>query len=337
MFGSGLRKARVALATALAERDTYLTQRDIALGERNELRRQLDEMIGERNEFRRQLDAVLTTQAQGIRRSSHERELSRSAQRSLFLASLPKSGTEFVGGAIRDSTDLVSPRHHWDDACNRAYFSGYCNRDDVVSTGVFVSERLLLETISRLTHGYLHQSHCGATYHNLCVLRDAGFERATVLIRDPRDSTVSWTHHLRAMGPGMVNFNSLAQYLPLDYFRWPHEAQLAFQVRTFLPAAVNWIESWVGAAAAAEQSVQIQVAHFDELRRNPKSLVESILKFNRVEDYDLSKMQPPTPGERHFRQGTSGSWRDDFSAADRDFADGLIGRRLERLFGRAAA
>ena len=40
----------------------------------------------------------------------------------------------------------------------------------------------------------------------------------------------------------MVNFNSLIQYLPLDYFRWPHEAQLAFQVRTFLPAAVNWIE-----------------------------------------------------------------------------------------------
>jgi hypothetical protein len=251
MFGSRLRKARLALAAALAERDGYLTQRDIALGERNELRRQLDEMIGERNEFRRQLDAVLTTQAQGIRRSSHEPELSRSPQRSLFLASLPKSGTEFVGGAIRDTTHLISPRHHWDDAFNRAYFSGYCNRDDVVSTGVFVSERLLLETISRLTHGYLHQSHCGATYHNLCVLRDAGFERATVLVRDPRDSTVSWTHHLRGMGPGMVNFNSLAQYLPLDYFRWPHEAQLAFQVRTFLPAAVNWIESWVGAAAAA--------------------------------------------------------------------------------------
>ena len=77
---------------------------------------------------------------------------------------------------------------------------------------MFVSERLLLDTLRRLTHGYLHQSHCGATYHNLCVLRDAGFERATVLVRDPRDSTVSWTHHLRAMGPGMVNFNSLIQY-----------------------------------------------------------------------------------------------------------------------------
>ena len=220
-------------------------------------------MTGERNEFRRQLDAALMTQAQGIRRSTREPEPSPSPQRSLFMASLPKSGTEFVGGAIRDATKLVSPMSHWDDAFSRAYLSGYCNREDVVSTGVFVSERLLLDTLRRLTRGYLHQSHCGATYHNLCVLRDAGFERATVLVRDPRDSTVSWTHHLCAMGPGMVNFNSLIQYLPLDYFRWPHEAQLAFQVRTFLPAAVNWIESWVGAAAAGEQPVQLQVALFD--------------------------------------------------------------------------
>ena len=109
MFGSGLRKARVSLATALAERDTYLTHRDIALGERNELRRQLDEMTGERNEFRRQLDAALMAQAQSIRRSTREPEPSPSRQRSLFLASLPKSGTEFVGGAIRDAIVWFRP------------------------------------------------------------------------------------------------------------------------------------------------------------------------------------------------------------------------------------
>lgn len=110
MFGSrSRRQAAAALAATVAERDAFLLQRDIALGERNELRRQLDEMTGERNEFRRQLDAALMTQAQGIRRSTREPEPSPSPQRSLFMASLPKSGTEFVGGAIRDATKLVSP------------------------------------------------------------------------------------------------------------------------------------------------------------------------------------------------------------------------------------
>ena len=192
MFGSrSRRQAAAALAATVADRDAFLLERDIALGERNELRRQLDEMTGERNEFRRQLDAALMTQAQSIRRSTREAEPSPSRQRSLFMASLPKSGTEFVGGAIRDATKLVSPMSHWDDACSRAYLSGYCNREDVVSTGVFVSERLLLDTLRRLTHGYLHQSHCGATYHNLCVPRRRLRARDRSRPRPPRQYRVT--------------------------------------------------------------------------------------------------------------------------------------------------
>ena len=45
MFGSVRRKleqTQAALTAALAERDAYLTQRDIALGERNEFQRQLE-------------------------------------------------------------------------------------------------------------------------------------------------------------------------------------------------------------------------------------------------------------------------------------------------------
>src|SRR5437870_472095 len=76
--------------------------------------------------------------------------------------------------------------------------AGYHNRSDVASTGIFVSERLHLNGMQRLApKGYLSVSHCRATYHNLCVLRDASFGRASALIRDPRDATVSWTYHLR--------------------------------------------------------------------------------------------------------------------------------------------
>jgi hypothetical protein len=41
MFGSGRRKLKAQLAIAMAERDAYLMQRDIAIGERNEFVRQL--------------------------------------------------------------------------------------------------------------------------------------------------------------------------------------------------------------------------------------------------------------------------------------------------------
>ena len=328
-------EVRRQLGEAHGERNELRCQLDIALGERNELRRQLDVALGERNEFQRQLELLRITHAQHLTFKAAP-PTPRSAQRSLFLATLPKSGTEFVSGAIRDATELVSPMAQWDEDLVRAYFSGYCNREDIYSTGVFVSERLLLAPFRQLTHGYLCVSHCAATHHNLCVLRDAGFERVSVLVRDPRDSTVSWTYHLRAMDPPMIEFNSLIQQLPPAYFAWPHETQLAFQVRTFLPAAVNWIEGWLRAATQAEPPVQIQLLSFDDLRRDPTALVESVLKFHRVGDYDLSKVAPPEPGKRHFREGKSGAWQEEFSAEDRQLAESLMGNRLESLFDRAA-
>ncbi len=69
MFGSGRRKLKAQLAIAMAERDAYLMQRDIAIGERNEFVRQLEdsrlekegenqreernELIAERDHFKR--------------------------------------------------------------------------------------------------------------------------------------------------------------------------------------------------------------------------------------------------------------------------------------------
>jgi Sulfotransferase domain len=310
------------LVAARAERDACLVQRDIALGERNEFLRQRDELLIECNRLRAELRPQLKLNPD------------RSPQNSIFITTLPKSGTVFLNTGILDATDLVAPTV--DDAFRSAYLSGYCNTSEVTSTGVFVSERLVLGGLSKLApNGYLYGSHCPATYHNLCVLRDAGFKKVTVVIRDPRDATVSWTHHLRKLGPSMRDFNSFLVHLPSGYFDWTHEAQLSFQVRTFLPSAVNWIESWVDAATRA--IVDVHFIRFDEIRTIPERVFERTLRFHEVVDYDLSKIRPPQPGERHFRKGVSGSWRDEFSEADKAFAHSLIGTRLEHRFDEAAA
>ena len=61
MFGSVRRKleqTQAALTAALAERDAYLTQRDIALGERNEFLRQRDAHLLERDQAVHDLDEL---------------------------------------------------------------------------------------------------------------------------------------------------------------------------------------------------------------------------------------------------------------------------------------
>jgi predicted metal-dependent hydrolase len=343
---------------ALGQRNEYLRQRDEALGERNEYLRQRDEAIGECNEILHQRDTAVVERnrlLQGVRegqaapgaaseggnpavsRESPTEPL-RSPQNTVFVTTLPKSGTEFISGGIRDATQLVAPFEETDQASIRMYLSGYYNRDDLVSTGVFTSERLILSQVRPyLPNGYVLASHAAATYHNIRVLQDAGCNRVTVLVRDPCDSTVSWTHHIRALGPSMRNFNSLVQYLPADYFEWPHARQLAFQIRTFLPAAVNWIESWLGVVAQGDGGLDAQIVYFDEIRHHPRAMFERIFEFHGVTSYDLAKIQPPRAGVRHFRRGEHDSWREEFSEADRAFADDLINDRLMRAFDRAAA
>jgi len=313
-------------ATALAaERDAYLLQRDVA--------------IGECNEIKRQLDVALTSAAQAVQRADIKFDPHRSPQNSIFIATLPKSGTEFIWGGIQDATGLVMPPQLSDQEFMRAYLSGFCNRADIYSTGVFTSERLILEDLRKLApNGIVHASHCMATYHNVCTLNEAGFKRITVLVRDPRDSTVSWTYHLRApaMGERMRHFNSLIQHLPADYFSLSHAEQLAFQVRTFLPAAVNWIESWIAAAGGPDKDhpVEIQFVHFDDLRTVPHRMFESVFAFHGVTDYDLSKIRPAEAGARHFRRGETGTWRAEFSAADQAFAGNLLNGRLQTFLAR---
>jgi hypothetical protein len=66
-------------------------------------------------------------------------------------------------------------------------------------------------------------------------------------------------------------------------------------------------------------------------------MFERVFKFHGIDDYDLARIRPPTPGERNFRSGDSGSWRDELSEEDRVLAASLMGSRIARLLERTAA
>jgi hypothetical protein len=66
-------------------------------------------------------------------------------------------------------------------------------------------------------------------------------------------------------------------------------------------------------------------------------MFEQIFGFHGIDDYDLSRIRPPTVGERNFRDGGSGAWREEFSEEDRVFAASLMGSRIERMPERIVA
>ena len=63
-------------------------------------------------------------------------------------------------------------------------------------------------------------------------------------------------------------------------------------------------------------------------------MFERVLEFHGMTGYDLSKIKPSKVGTRHFRRGETGTWRDEFSDADRAFADNLLNDRLRSFLSR---
>lgn len=174
-----------------------------------------------------------------------------------------------------------------------------------------------------------------ASYHNMKVLKDAGIDKATVLLRDPRDALVSWVHHIAKLGPSGRDYHSRIYHIPRAYFEWTHEEQLAFQIRTFLPTIGNWIEGWLDYYASDDREIDLQFVYYDELRSDPVRYLGRIAEFHGLANVDYTKLRRPSPGELHFRKGEHDQWRSEFTTDDQHLANALLGDRIIKAFATA--
>ncbi|CAN2046979.1 Sulfotransferase domain-containing protein [Candidatus Magnetomoraceae bacterium gMMP-1] len=256
---------------------------------------------------------------------------------SLFFITLPKSGTDFTWNTLEDITDLKMPSPLKDPTLMKIWESGLDNEMEfATSTGDFTSQRLIAKGMKHyLPNGYVFGTHMQASYHNIKVLEQSGIKKITVLIRDPRDVVISWTHHVKKSGPDHRKHISKFYHLPPEYYTWDLSQQLSYQVRTFLPLAVNWIESWLSYYSDPDRKMDILFVFFDELKRSPEEYFKKITSFHLCESVNLSKIKKPVWGTRHFRKGEYDQWKNDFSDDDLLFSKLLIGQRLKNAFKKA--
>lgn len=256
---------------------------------------------------------------------------------SIFFVSLPKSGTVYTWSCLESVTSLVMPKFN-EMAGWETYTAGYdFSCPEIYACGDYNTQLLLPHRIKDFVTGYVFGTHMQASYHNLRALRENGIDRLSVLIRDPRDAFVSWVHHLRALGPGSRNYHTRIYHIPTEYYDWSLAEQFAFQLRSFLPVTINWVEGWIDKYAHNDSGLEIKLFYYDELKTNPVRYIKRLLTFHGVETYDLSKVIIPEEGKLHFRRGVHGEWESEFSPEDRALSDRLLGSRLIQLFERAEA
>ncbi|MFC3229301.1 sulfotransferase domain-containing protein [Marinibaculum pumilum] len=265
--------------------------------------------------------------------------MSGAQQPSLFFVTLPKSGTTYTWQTLAELTGLETTPKTDESPGWTSYWSGReFGIDTLYSAGDFTSQMLRPQALSRFApDGFLFGAHMLPSFHNVTALKDAGLAKVTVLLRDPRDATVSWVHHLRKMGAETRGYHSKIYGLPVDLWDWPHDRQMAFHVRTFLPLAVNWVEAWLEYYADPARELDIQLLLFDDLKTAPRRYFERILAFHGNTAQSWDPVKPPEPGKRHFRGGRHGDWAAEFQWDDRAFSDLLLADRLQRAYRRAAA
>lgn len=259
-----------------------------------------------------------------------------SYRNSVFFVSLPKSGTVYTWYSLQDMTGLKMPDFHllegWNDYNEGRDFS--C--PDLYACGDYSTQLLIPEGMKNFLQGYIFGAHMQASYHNMRILKESGIRKITVLLRDPRDAFVSWVHHLRKLGQGARNYHSKIYHIPRDYYDWPLEEQFHYQIRTFLPITVNWVEGWLDYYASSDKEVEVLFVYYDELKREPARYIRRITEFHGLDNVDYSRIVIPEPGKMHFRKGQHEQWREDFSVADQELVEDLMQDRILRGFEAAA-
>ncbi|MBF0588780.1 MAG: hypothetical protein HQL53_06605 [Magnetococcales bacterium] len=182
--------------------------------------------------------------------------------------------------------------------------------------------------------GLIYWSHLDASPHNLETLYQANIRKIHLHIRDPRQATLSWAHHLEkeTIGISFIERFYTSPFIPEHYHTWPFERKLDWQIRTFLPQSIHWILEWLN-IAEHDDRFDVQISEFAQLKNNPDAVLHNIVTFyafpTKLEhnfDYSTKK------GKDHYRKGELNEWMDVFTEQQIRVAEDLVPDKLKKRF-----
>ncbi|MGI0016091.1 MAG: sulfotransferase domain-containing protein, partial [Nitrososphaera sp.] len=224
---------------------------------------------------------------------------------SIFLVTLPKSATVFVGHSIAQTLEY-----------------------DITSTLVtptfpknIIWGPMLLDF---LRGGMVSASHLQPDDTNLTLLKRTGVKQIVLHIRDPRAALLSWAHFvIKAMRkqkkpchPSFASFDALNN---LDVF-----------VNDSFPFFVKWIDQWMSAERESPDLIILWMSH-EQLVANPQIYFDKIFSFYGLNPKELKLVEKTE--STHFRSGDNSEWRRVFSSDLIKKMNDQISERLWSKFG----
>lgn len=206
----------------------------------------------------------------------------------IFVNTLPKSGSVYIVNCLKKNLShkgysfiRISKDRFHDDYLNTSLLSHIKNKK------------------------YLSQEHVDASETNLRILKKA-LPKFVLHLRDPRQAMLSWVHHVEKVQLNHKFLWSEDICPPEEYFTWPFEEKIDWQIEHYLSACVDWIEEWCNAIDSG--GLDILVTTFEEMKQDQDAFFKRILKFYNLNTPDFQTI-PFQPGKNHHRKGSVDEWK----------------------------
>lgn len=232
----------------------------------------------------------------------------------IFFNTMPKSGSVFiVNWLARGLTANVKP----------------------ISYGYFPNDMVGYSQLKDCAGGNaVSQEHIDACETNRHFLRQF-VDKMVVHIRDPRQATLSWLHHVNQIKAEQSD-NALAYVypsLPSNYFDFEFERQVDWQIDHHLPLLIDWTRKWVEAESNWPE-IKLLFTRYEEFVADRGAFMDRILNFFEIPaDRFDSQFTPELSMANHYRKGQTDEWRSVYSQAQIERANQFIPKDLAEKFG----
>ena len=233
----------------------------------------------------------------------------------ILFATMPKSGSIYIANRLVN-----------------AFTAPFCR----ISLSLFPVDPIVPSWLAAFAlGGAVCQEHLNAGPRNLELLQRHGVTRLIVHVRDPRQATLSWTHHVETLTDDAAYLRRrLTPPLPADYDGLNFSRKLDWQIGHHLPLLMEWLTPWVDMADDAARGLAVLFTHYEVFRRSEDDFFAELRRFYGVENADFAANPADLTSERfHFRKGRTDEWREVFSEAQRNAAWTRMPSRLNERFG----
>jgi Sulfotransferase domain len=204
-----------------------------------------------------------------------------------------------------------------------------------LADGSFPSYVMIPRALENLRRGdVVRHEHFDASPINLAICA-RHIDRVVLHLRDPRQATLSWTHHfnrLLLLHPHST-YPTVNQPLQ-DYRRWPFERQLDWQIDYHMVSLVAWLRTWI--AIANNPPFKILRTQFEELINDERALFDRILEFYGLPANGVEMRTPKKTIEYHYRCGRADEWKHVFSAEQKARSRAIVEDDILDHFGWSA-